>query len=275
MIAFSYLGGKFRMIDDLLPILPECDHYCEPFAGSLSILLNRRPSPIETANDLNGDLVNFFRVLRGRNSRRLVMGLRLTPYSREEFETAWHPCDDPVERARRFYVRITMDIAKGGRKADKSWGSNVKYCSGEHAYVPLGFLKKVNGLDQVVERLRKVQIENRPAIKVIQKYDNPNTLYYVDPPYLHETRTSKKDYAHEMSIDDHVNLSKVLNNAKGMVCISGYDAPVMQELYPANKWKQIKFPSKQVAMSKGNGLVRQECVWINYDPFKGQLKLFS
>lgn len=265
------------MIDDLLPLLPECDHYCEPFAGSLSILLNRKPSPIETANDLNGDLVNFFRVLRGRSGRRLLRELRLTPYSREEFELSWIPCDDHVERARRFYLRISMDIAKAGKKTDKSWASNVRYCKGEHSYGPENLMKKVAGLDEVVARLKMVQVENRPAIKVMKKYDTPNTLFYCDPPYLHETRTSKADYLHEMTLAQHLDLVQVLSECRGMVALSGYDHPIMTEVLSDDRWHKTCFSAKQVPMSKGKGLVRQECLWTNYDPIakQGQLNLFT
>ena len=276
MIAFAYFGGKYRMIEDLLPMLPECDHYCEPFAGSLSILLNRRPSSIETANDLNSDLTNFFRVLR-TNGKKLVKSLQCTPYSREEFELAWIPCEDRTERARRFFIRVTMDIAKAGRKTDKSWSANTKFCPGEHSYAPANFIKKVKGLPEIVDRLRMVQIENRPALKVVKKFDHPNTLFYCDPPYIHETRSSKKDYLHEMSFDDHVELAEVLNACKAMVALSGYDHPAMDDLYSAPKWYKHKFKSKQVPMSQGNGLVRQEVLWTNYDPAEklGQLKLFT
>lgn len=273
MNAFNYYGGKQSMISDILPLLPDCDHYCEPFAGSLAILLNRRPSPIETANDLNGDIANFFRVLR-RSGRRFVKELQLMPYSREEFEAAWEETDDNFERALRFFVRVTMDIAKAGRKCDKSWASNVKYCQGEHSYAPFNFMRKVAGLQQVVARLKGVQIENRSAVKIIQKYDTPRTLFYCDPPYIHSTRTSKKDYKHEMSLEDHYELASVLRKCKGMVAVSGYESPDTATMYAG--WKKIAFDPKQVPMSRGNGLVRQECLWLNYDPAEkqGQLKLF-
>ena len=206
MIAFAYYGGKNGMIDNILPYLPACDHFAEVFGGSLAILLNRDPSPIETANDLNGDITNFFRILR-RYKKAFVAELALTPYSREEFELAWQDTDDNFERARRFFIRVTMDIAKAGKKGDKSWSVNVKYLPGEHSYAPLNFLKKVAGLHQIVARLKRVQLENRPAVKIIRKFDSPGTLFYCDPPYLHETRTSKADYKFEMDIESHVELA--------------------------------------------------------------------
>lgn len=277
MIAFAYYGAKNGMIDSISPYLPACDHYCEPFCGSMAMLLNRDPSPIETANDLNGDVVNFFRVLR-KYRRVFISELAMTPYSREEFELAWQETDDDFERARRFYIRVTMDIAKAGRKGDKSWSVNVKYLPGEHSYAPLNFLKKVHGLPEIVARLRRVQLENRPAVKIIKKYDAPGTLFYCDPPYLHETRTSKNDYLHEMDYESHVELAAALGGCKGMVALSGYDHPKMDELYPG--WHKVKFKAKQVPMSNqgnsGKARITQECLWMNYDInlINGQLKLF-
>lgn len=278
MIAFAYYGAKNGMIDSISPYLPACDHYCEPFCGSMAMLLNRDPSPIETANDLNGDVVNFFRVLK-RRGKALVQELALTPYSRTEFEEAWQDTDDSFERARRFYVRVVMDIAKAGRKGDKSWSVNVKYLPGEHSYAPLNFLKKVHGLHEIVARLRRVQLENRPAVNIIRKFDNPGTLFYCDPPYMHETRTSKADYKFEMDLEAHIELAGALNACRGMVALSGYDHPKMDELYAG--WFKVKFKPKQVPMSNNanNGKtarVTQECLWMNYDInlINGQLKLF-
>lgn len=206
MIAFAYYGAKNGMVDSIAPYLPACDHYCEPFCGSMAMLLNRYPSPIETANDLNGDVVNFFRMLR-KYRRVFVQDLLLTTYSRAEFEEAWQDTDDDFERAKRFFIRVTMDIAKAGKREDKSWSVNVKYLPGEHSYAPLNFLKKVHGLPEIVARLKRVQLENRPAVKIIQKFDSPGTLFYCDPPYLHETRTSKADYKFEMDYNAHVELA--------------------------------------------------------------------
>lgn len=275
MIAFGYYGAKIKSLPVLLQYLPEppiCEHYCEPFAGSMSVLLNRRPSPIETANDLNGDIVNFFRVLR-RQGKKLVRDLQLIPYSREEFETAWQPSDDPYERAIRFFVSITMDVAKAGRKGDKSWSMNKTYDKNQHSYAPVNFINKVAGLPEIIERLKRVQIECRPAESVIKRFDTRSTLFYCDPPYLHKTRTSKNDYVYEMDEAAHISLAKLLNSCTGMVAVSGYDDPMMNDLYPESKWKKIEFGGKQPSMSKGNGRITEECLWVNY-PVSIQLKIF-
>lgn len=277
MIAFSYYGAKNGLLSYLLPLLPESDHYCEPFCGSAAVLLNRKPSPIETMNDLNGEIVNFFSMLR-QYPERLVDALLCTPYSRQEFEQAWQESPDAIERARRFYIRTQSDVAKAGHRKDKSWSVNVKYSIGQHSYAVKNFAIKIPGLLEVAERLRMVQVENRPAMHVIQKYDTPGTLFYCDPPYIPDTRTSANDYRFEMSMDDHIELAKVLNAAKGMVALSGYDCDAMAVLY--NGWNKIKFKPRKVPMSRGAGLVRQECLWLNYDPellmdqSKKQIRIF-
>lgn len=276
LIAFAYYGGKNRHLADILPLLPAADHYCEPFAGSAAILLNRDPSPIETLNDLNGDIVNFFRVLRDQPAD-LIGRLELTPYAREEFEQSWYPTEDIIERARRFFIRATMDIAKAGAKKDRSFSTNATYDRSQFCYAPWNMINKIQNLPQVANRLRGVQIENRPAIDVIQKYDRPWTLIYADPPYLPETRTSSNDYAHEMTIDDHRELAHVLNQCTSKVALSGYDSPTMDELYPPGKWYKTGFKKRRVPMSKTGTLKRQEIIWTNYDPRKlhGQTTLFQ
>lgn len=273
MIAFAYYGGKQRHLADILPLLPACEHYCEPFAGSAAVLLNRQPSPIETLNDLNSDITNFFRILRD-TPERLITALTFTPYARSEFYEAWEPHHDPVEQARRFFIRATMDISKAGAKKDRSWSSNSKYCPGKHSYTVFNYVKKIKNLPDLVTRLRMVQIENRPAIEIIQKYDRPGTLFYCYPPYLPSTRTSANDYAHDMSLEDHYDLATALNNCKSKVALSGYDNPVMDELFPADKWQKTGFKRRRVPMSKSGNRRNVEVLWTNYDPHMGQTNLF-
>lgn len=274
LIAFAYYGGKNRHLADILPLLPAADHYCEPFAGSAAVLLNRAPSPIETLNDLNGDIVNFFRVLRD-DPAGLIGRLQLTPYAREEFYAAWEETTDPVERARRFFIRVVMDIAKAGAKKDRSFSTNVTYDKSQFCYTPWNLISKVQGLPAIVERLRKVQIENRPAIELIRKYDRPATLFYCDPPYLAETRTSANDYVHEMSLQQHCELAETLNNCKAKVALSGYGSPIIDKLYPPRRWWKTGFKPRRVPMSKTGTLKRQEILWTNYDPktLHGQTKI--
>lgn len=266
MIAFAYYGAKNGMLPQLLPLLPITDHYVEPFAGSAAVLMNRRPANIETLNDLNGDIVNFFRVLRDHTSQ-LVKSLELTPYAYQEFYQAWEPSDCPVESARRFYIRTQMDVAKAGHKKDRSWSVNKKFIPGSHSSAANNFHSKVDGFYAIANRLKYVQIDGRDALDCIKKFDSKDTLFYCDPPYLPATRTSSNDYKFELKQDGHIELSKVLNSIKGKAAVSGYDHPLYNELFKG--WIKIEFKSKQVPMSRGKGRVRQEVLWLNYDPPTG------
>jgi len=264
LIAFGWYGGKFSHLDWLLPLLPECHHYCEPFAGSGAVLINRKPSPVETYNDIDGEVVNFFKALR-EDKENLIEQIGLTPFSREEFGIA---CElDPdltnTERARRFYVRARQVRTGLAQTASIGRWANCKNTSraGMSGVVSrwLGGVKK---LEFIAERLMRVQIENRPAIDVINLYDNEKTLFYCDPPYIHETRGDTKSYGYEMSDFDHKELAEVLNSVDGLVAISNYDCKLMDELYPQEKWTKIYSPEKVIHSTKD---VRQEVIWVNYD----------
>lgn len=275
MIAFAYYGGKQRHLNDILPLLPACDHFIDLFGGSGSVILNREPSPIETFNDLNSEIVNFFRVLR-THSDQLITQLTFTPYAREEFYQAWEPAEDPVERARRFFIRVTMDISKAGQKKNRSFSTNATFDRSNFCYAPWNVISKVKGLPAVIDRLRSVQIENRPAVEVVRKYDRKNTLFYCDPPYLPETRTSHQDYVHDMTLDQHRELAHTLNQCVGMVALSGYETNIMDDLYPPNRWKKHRFKMRRLPMSKSGRRRCQEVLWTNYDPsvITGQTRLF-
>jgi len=262
-IAFGWYGGKFSHLEWLLPLLPRCHHYCEPFGGSAAVLLNREPSPIETYNDLDGEVVNFFRVLRDHKDR-LVELIALTPFSREEFALACEidPDLDPIERARRFYVRARQVRTGLAQRASVGRWANCKNTSRSGmSGVVSRWLGGVEALPDIAERLLRVQIENRPAIDVIRLYDAPDTLFYCDPPYVHATRGDCSAYASEMSDEEHRELAEVLNAVQGSVAISNYDCPLMEELYPSERWTKILAPQRVCHSTKG---MRQEVLWVNY-----------
>ena len=265
LIAFGWYGGKFSHRNWLLPLLPQCHHYCEPFAGSAAVLLNRPPSPIETYNDLDGEVVNFFRVLRTEKNR-LVEAIGLTPFSREEFSLACtiDPNLDPLERARRFYVRARQVRTGLAQKASIGRWANCKLTSRSGmSGVISRWLGGVEALPEIADRLLRVQIENRPAIDVIRLYDSPQTLFYCDPPYVHNTRGDASAYGHEMSDEDHRKLAEVLNAAQGMVAISNYECDLMDELYPPERWNKLIAQPRTNHSTKGT---RVEVLWTNYAP---------
>jgi DNA adenine methylase len=273
LIAFGWYGGKFSHLDWLLPLLPECLHYCEPFAGSAAVLMNRTPSDVETYNDIDGEVVNFFRVLR-KHKEELIEQIALTPFSREEFALA---CElDPdltdIERARRFYVRARQVRTGLAQTASIGRWANCKNTSrAGMSGVVSRWLGGVEQLDFIAERFLRVQIENRPANDIVKLYDSKETFFYCDPPYIHETRGDSKAYGFEMDNQMHVELAEVLNSAVGMIALSNYDCELMNKLYSSKKWKKIYSPEKTIHSTKDK---RQEVLWVNYDLSK-QFKAHS
>jgi len=278
LIAFGWYGGKFSHLDWLLPQLPDCLHYCEPFAGSGAVLLNKEPSPVETYNDIDGEVVNFFKVLR-EEKETLIEQIALTPFSREEFGIACQldPNLTAIERARRFYIRARQVRTGLAQTASIGRWANCKNTSrAGMSGVVSRWLGGVEQLDFIADRLLRVQIENRPAIDVIKLYDDKETLFYCDPPYIHETRGDTKAYGFEMTDFDHKELAETLNSIRGLVAISNYDCELMEELYPSSRWTKVYSPEKTIHSTKD---VRTEVLWVNYNlqklKSKNSLLLFT
>jgi DNA adenine methylase len=214
---------------------------------------------------LDGDVCNFFCVLREKKDQ-LVEAIGLTPFSREEFALAceFDSQESSLERARRFYVRARQVRTGLAQRASLGRWANCKLTSrAGMSGVVSRWLGAVEMLPDIAERLLRVQIENRPAIEAIQLYDSPETLFYCDPPYIHETRGDSKAYSHEMSDSDHKELAAVLNETQGMVAISNYDCNLMNELYRQPRWHKLVGPEKTNHATKGK---RTEILWTNYDP---------
>lgn len=262
LIAFGWYGGKYSHLDWLLPLLPAAHHYCEPFAGSAAVLLNRAPSPVETYNDLDGEVVNFFRVLRQKKDE-LVELLALTPFSREEFAIAceWDQSGlTEIERARRFFVRARQVRTGLAQKASLGRWANCKNTSrAGMSGVVSRWLGGINGLGEIAERLARVQIENRPALEILDLYDSEDTLFYCDPPYAHQCRGDINAYGFEMLDADHVALLAKANALKGKVAISGYHCALYDELL--RDWRCIEADEKPCHSVKQ---LRQEVLWVNY-----------
>ena len=261
-IVFGWYGGKFSHLAWLLPLLPDCHHYCEPFAGSAAVLLNRAPAAVETYNDLDGEVVNFFRVLRDRGEE-ITRAIALTPFAREEYHDAIDPPLGPaseVERARRFFVRARQTRTGLAQTASLGRWANCRETSrAGMSGVVSRWLGSVDGLPEVAGRLLRVQIENRPAIDLIRLNDGPKTLFYCDPPYVHASRGDAKAYGHEMTDGQHRALADALHQARGKVAISGYRCKLMDRLYA--DWNRYDAPAKQTHSVKDE---RQESLWANY-----------
>lgn len=263
MIAFGYYGGKFSHLDFILPLLPtHLAHYCEPFGGSAAILINRPPAAVETYNDLDSEVVNFFECLRdeGKEVLRLIS---LTPFSRAELLKALSPTNgvSKLERARRFFVRARQTrTGLAQTSSEGRWAHCVLTSRAEMAGAVSRWLGSVEGLPEIVQRLQRVQIENAPASEVILRYDSPETLFYCDPPYPHEARGDAKAYGYEMTDRQHEELAKVLHAVKGAAALSGYRCSLMERLY--GDWRRVDADSRLCNSSKGE---RTESLWTNYD----------
>nr|WP_308006525.1 DNA adenine methylase [Xanthomonas albilineans] len=260
--AFRYHGGKFRLSPWVQQHLPPHRTYVEPFGGAAGVLLTKPRSYAEVYNDLDGDVVNLFRVLQSQSERdRLIEACLLTPYARSEFEIAWGPTSDSVERARRLLIRAQMGFGSAGvTKGTTGFRIDTSRPCGtaQHAWA-----RFPPSLINVAERFTGVLIENRPAIEVMQQHDTPQTLHYVDPPYLHSTRvmgTGKAGcYRHEMSETDHKQLLECLLSLGGMVVVSGYPTNLYDSALAG--WRKVETRSR---MSAGRGTgIRTECLWIS------------
>lgn len=260
--ALRYHGGKFRMAPWIIEHFPPHRVYTEPFGGAASVLLRKpRAKLVEVYNDLDGEIVNFFEVLRDPGSAaRLAELLFLTPYSRDEFALSYTPCDDPVEQARRTVCRAFMgfgsDSASGAKSGFRSNGNR------QTTHPARDWTNYPAAIPAFHERLRGVVIENRPAIEVMQQHDSPQTLHYCDPPYLTETRSahvtrSGRGYRHEMTEDDHRAMAECLNGLQGMVVVSGYPS----ELYDKELFAEWDRRERQTLADRA--LQRTEVLWMN------------
>ncbi len=263
LIAFGWYGGKYSHLDWLLPLLPRTRHYCEPFGGSAAVLLNREPSPIETFNDIDGEIVNFFRVLR-EQKEALIEAIGLTPFSREEFERAiTEPTEglSDLERARRFYVRARQVRTGLAQTASPGRWAHCRLTSrAGMAGAVSRWLGSVEALPEIAQRLLRVQIEHDDAFNVIRRYDSPETLFYCDPPYPHGTRGDRRAYRYEMTDRDHERLAGLLHSLQGKVALSGYHCDLLDGLY--QDWTCVEAPAKTIHSVK---MPRQEVLWVNYE----------
>lgn len=264
-IAFGWYGGKFSHLDWLLPLLPQATHYCEPFGGSAAVLINRPPAAVETYNDLDSEVVNFFRVLRDQQDD-LIRAIGLTPFAREELRLATQeePHDlnlSDLERARRFFVRARQVRTGLAQTASEGrWAHCLLTSRAGMGGAVSRWLGSVEGLSEIVQRLLRVQIENAPALDVIRRYDSPQTLFYCDPPYVHRTRGDARAYGFEMTDREHEALARLLLSVRGKVAISGYASSLYEELYAG--WTRVEAPTRMIHSSKGE---RTEVLWMNYE----------
>lgn len=253
--ALRYFGGKFRLAPWIIKNFPPHLTYVEPYGGGGSVLLRKKPSYHEVYNDLDGEVVNFFRVLRERTDE-FIKAIELTPYAREEQVYSFIPADDEFERARRLYVRAWQSHG-GGRT---QWRTGWRYEKNDTRGSKMtDDWNKIDYLFAIAKRLKTVQIENDDAVSVIKRFDDSRTLFYLDPPYLPTTRSMrwrKKAYTFELTEQDHIALAELLNGIEGMVILSGHPSDLYDELYAG--WRKV---SKSTTTDFQSRTI--ECLWIS------------
>lgn len=253
--VMRYYGGKFRVAADIVRLMPRHEVYVEPFGGAASVLLAKARVPCEVYNDLDGAVVNVFRQLRDAPDA-LLRGLFLTPYSREEYRAAYEPTTDALEAARRFVYRSTAGIGSDSSRRLNGFRNSLD--EGKYAWAP-SWEGIPESLISVVERMRGVIIENLDVMKVIERFDASNALFYCDPPYIAGTRKDKaKGYAFEMMREEqHEELLDRLLRCEGMVMVSGYDHALYRDRL--KEWDRHAF----AARNQRNDAVH-EVVWCNF-----------
>lgn len=251
-----YHGGKWKLAPWILRHLPAHRVYVEPFGGGGSVLLQKPRSYAEIYNDLDGEIVNLFRVARD-NGEALARMVELTPFSRSEFEDSYRGSDDSLEQARRTLIRAFMGFGSAGASGQVTgFRANNNRSGTTPAHDWMNF---PDHLRAVVQRLRGVVIENRDALDVMRHQDGPDTVHYVDPPYVHETRHMRdrsQAYRHEMDDQQHRDLAAFLLGLKGAVVVSGYRCPLYDDLFSG--WQRID------AFAHADGArERVESLWLS------------
>ena len=257
-----YHGGKWRLAHWIMPFLTAIEHqvYVEPFCGAASVLAQKPRIGHEVLNDLNGRVVNLFRVLRDpAKAQRLAKLVYLTPYSNQEYWECRVPADDPVEDARRMMTVAaqafsTSAVAGGKGQTKTTWRRRI---SERNASPATSWAAMPDVVMAWAERLRGVSLEHDTAINVIKRWDNPDVLFFVDPPYLHSTRNrGGRGYAHEMSDAEHIEMAEVLHQVQGAVVLCGYPSELYDRLF--KDWRRVERRGYT-----GGVRTPTEVLWIN------------
>lgn len=253
-----YLGSKWRIAPWVISHFPPHKTYVEPFGGSAAVLMQKPRSFREVYGEVNGEIVNLFQVLRDPGqAAELHRLLDLTPYARGEYQAAFDEAPDPVEKARRTLVQSFF--GRGILSGKGSHGSFAVRDKGVRNW-PLW----VKHMGELTERLAGVIIENRPALRCLEIYDGPETLFYLDPPYVAASRRSGANYASEMSDDDHRELAGAVHRLQGMAIISGYASALYDELYQG--WERYEKHNMDSASKP-----RTEVLWVSPRASRGRL----
>ena len=247
----KWFGGKGKMTSKLIPILNSVEHrfYCEPFGGGGSVLLAKPPAEVETYNDLDSALYDFFTVIADPDTfQQFYRRVEALPYSRQlyyEARATWQNEPDKIKRVALWFIVARQCF---GGDFGAGWGSVVTNTKRGRANICNSWQQAIDRLPQVHERLQRVQIENKPAVDCIAQYDTPDTLFYCDPPYVLDTR-SAGGYTHELTNDQHSELLDAILSASGSFVISGYNHPIYERL-EQNGYSRIDYQTASHAAGK-------------------------
>lgn len=265
----KYPGSKWKIAKWIVSQIPKHHSYVEPYFGSGAVLFNKSPSAIETVNDLDSNVYNLFNCIRNDNERLSSM-VAMTPFSREVYDDAFKnnipSDDDPFEKARCFLIQCWQGHGFRTNGYKVGWKNDVQ--GRENMYAVYNWYRLPEWIIGIADRLKQVQIENRPAMEVINRFWYPNVFMYLDPPYILSTRTAKQ-YKHEMTDQDHVELLELISKFPGKVIISGYE----NDLY--NNMLEGWHKEKTTGYAEYYGADRNEVIWMNYKHVKQQLNLFD
>ena len=253
-----YHGGKWILAKWIINLFPKHKIYTETFGGAASVLLQKPRSYAEIYNDLDGDIVNLFKVARD-NGNELKRLLELTPFSRAEFDLSYENSDDQIEQARRTVVKSFMGFSSGMQRYKTGFRSNSNRSGSTPSH---DWSNYPAALEKIINRLQGVVIENKDSREVMLQQDSDQTLHYVDPPYVLDTRymgQKTKIYAHELSNDDHIELCHFLKGLRGYVVLSGYQNEIYDGIL--DTWTKIE----RKAFADG-AKERTEVLWLNYNP---------
>lgn len=264
-------GGKSYLAKRIIGLMPEHRHYVEPYFGGGAVLFRKPCEGIsEVVNDTHADLVNFWSVLQTPSDfddfKRLI---EATPFAQAEFrlasfrENQLREHESRVGRAAAFFVRFRQ--SRQGLGKDFATLSRNRTRGGMNEQVS-AWLSAIDGLPEAHERLKRVVILCDDAIKVIKQQDGPNTLFYLDPPYLRETRSAKDCYQHEMTDQQHEDLLMTLYEIKGSFILSGYPHPLYLDIAGKAGWHAEEIEIDNKASSKKTKDTKTECLWMNYTP---------
>ena len=260
----KYPGAKWKIASWIIERMPKHHSYVEPFFGSGAVLFSKAPSPIETVNDLDENVVNLFKLVRNC-PEELAIKVYATPYSRREYDSTFESQEpaDEIEKARRFLVQCWQGHGFRTNGYKVGWKNDVQ--GREQMYAVYNWYRLPGWIMGITDRLKQVQIENRPAVEVIQRFNYENVLIYADPPYLLGTRTAKQ-YMHEMTDQDHVRLLESLLQHKGSVIISGYQNELYDEILKG--WCK-----ESISAQAEHGKPRTETIWMNFQPMAKQISM--